>query len=79
MAAQYGWDPKDWMFFSCVPVGQGIIDFPALVGELEKAGYNGLYAVELDYMDPKYKDEDLAVKASIAYLKKLQKDYPHRV
>jgi sugar phosphate isomerase/epimerase len=79
VAAQYGWDPKDWMFFSSVPVGQGIIDFPALVAELEKAGYNGLYAVELDYMDPKYKDEDLAVRASIAYLKKLQKDYPRRV
>ena len=78
VAAQYGWDPKDWMFFACTPVGQGIIDFPALVGELEKAGYNGLYAVELDYMDPVYKDEDLAVKTSIAYLKKLQKTYPRR-
>jgi sugar phosphate isomerase/epimerase len=76
--AQYGWDPKDWMFFSTVPVGQGIIDFPALVGELEKAGYDGLYAVELDYMDPRYKEEDLAVRASIAYLKKLQKTYPVR-
>ncbi len=76
--AQYGWDPKDWMFFSCVAVGDGIIDFPALVGELEKAGYNGLYAVELDYMDPRCKEEDLAVKASIAYLKKLQKTHPRR-
>jgi sugar phosphate isomerase/epimerase len=75
---QYGWDPKDWMFFACTPVGQGLINFPALVGELEKVGYGGLFAVELDYMDPKYKDEDLAVKASIAYLKKLQKTYPRR-
>jgi sugar phosphate isomerase/epimerase len=75
---QYGWDPKDWMFFACTPVGQGLIDFPALVGELEKAGYKGLFAVELDYMDPKYKDEDRAVKASVAYLKKLQRKHPPR-
>ena len=78
VVAQYGWDPKDWMFFSTVPVGKGLIDFPGLVGELEKTGYNGLYAVELDYMDPRYKDEDAAVKASISYLKKLQKRFPRR-
>jgi len=78
VVAQYGWDPKDWTFFSCVPVGQGIIDFPSLVGELEKAGYTGLYAVELDYLDPRHKEEDLAVKASIEYLKKLQRTYPRR-
>ena len=78
VAPQYGWDPKDWMFYATVPVGQGIVNFPGLVEELEKAGYNGLYAVELDYMDPKYRDEDLAVKASIKYLKKLQKRYPRR-
>jgi 3-oxoisoapionate decarboxylase len=76
--AQYGWDPKDWMFFSTVAVGDGIIDFPKLVAELETAGYNGLYAVELDYCDPRYRDEDDAVKKSIACLKKLQKQYPAR-
>ena len=78
ITAQYGWDPKDWMFFSTVAVGDGIINFPALVEELEKGGYNGLYAVELDYLDPRYKDEDTAVKASISYLKKLQKRFPKR-
>jgi sugar phosphate isomerase/epimerase len=78
VAAQYGWDPRDWMFFGTVPVGQGLVNFPALVAELEKSGYNGLYAVELDYMIPLYKDEDLAVRSSIAYLKKLQKTYPRR-
>jgi sugar phosphate isomerase/epimerase len=75
---QYGWDPKDWMFFACTPVGKGLIDFPGLVAELEKVGYNGLYAIELDYMDPVFKDEDLAVKASVAYLKRLQKSFPRR-
>ncbi len=78
ITAQYGWDPKDWMFFSTVPVGAGIIDFPALVAELEKTGYAGLYAVELDFLDPRYGEEDAAVKASISYLKKLQKSWPRR-
>ncbi len=75
---QYGWDPKDWMFFACTPVGKGLINFPALVAELEKVGYTGLFAIELDYMDPVYKDEDLAVQASVAYLKKLQRSYPRK-
>jgi sugar phosphate isomerase/epimerase len=78
VAPLYGWDPKDWMFFACTPVGKGIIDFPALVGEMERSGYNGLFAVELDYMDPKFVEEDRAVKASIAYLKKLQKTFPRQ-
>jgi hypothetical protein len=41
---QRAWDPKDWMFFACTPVGKGLIDFPALVTELEKLGYDGLPA-----------------------------------
>jgi sugar phosphate isomerase/epimerase len=78
VAPLYGWNPKDWMFFACTPVGKGIIDFPALVAEMEKAGYDGLFAVELDYMDPRFIEEDRAVKASIDYLKKLQKSFPRR-
>ena len=75
---QYGWDPKDWMFFACTPVGKGLINFPALVAELDQAGYEGLFAIELDYMDPAYRDEDLAVRSSVAYLKKLRRGLPGR-
>jgi 3-oxoisoapionate decarboxylase len=78
VAALYGWNPKDWMFFACTPVGKGLVDFPGIVAELEGQGYRGLYAVELDYMDPRFKEEDLAVKESIAYLKKLQKSWPKK-
>jgi sugar phosphate isomerase/epimerase len=76
--AVYGGDPKDWMFFACTAVGRGIIDFPALVGEMEKVNYNGLFAVEIDCLHPMHKDEDRAVAESIAYLKKLQRTYPKR-
>jgi 3-oxoisoapionate decarboxylase len=74
----YGANPRDWTFMACTPVGDGLINFPGLVAELEKGGYTGLYAVEIDYMDPAYKDEDAAVAASIAYLKKLQKTWPRK-
>jgi 3-oxoisoapionate decarboxylase len=74
----YGGNPKDWMYFATTPVGKGIVNFPGIVAELERQGYAGLYAVELDYLHPMYKDEDLAVKESISYLKKLQKSYPKK-
>jgi hypothetical protein len=45
---------------------------PALVDELLATGYQGLFAIELDYMDPKYVDEDLAVEQSVRYLQGLQ-------
>jgi sugar phosphate isomerase/epimerase len=51
VTAQYGWDPRDWMFFSTVAVGDGLINFPALVGELEKAGTAGC-TPWAHYMDP---------------------------
>ena len=34
-------DPKDWMYFACTPVGKGMVNFPGLVAELERPGYNG--------------------------------------
>ncbi len=72
VAPLYGVSPKEWYFFASVPVGQGIINMPALVDALLEAGYDGLFAIELDYMDPKYIDEDLAVEQSVKYLQGLQ-------
>jgi sugar phosphate isomerase/epimerase len=71
VAPLYGVSPKEWYFFACVPVGQGIINMPALADALLAGGYQGLFAIELDYMDPKYKDEDLAVEESVRYLQGL--------
>jgi sugar phosphate isomerase/epimerase len=72
VAPLYGVSPKEWYFFACVPVGQGIINMPGLVDELLATGYRGLFAIELDYMDPKYVDEDRAVEQSVRYLQELQ-------
>ena len=73
VAPLYGVSPKEWYFFACVPVGMGIINMPALADTLLTGGYQGLFAVELDYMDPKYPDEDWAVAESVKYLQGLQR------
>jgi sugar phosphate isomerase/epimerase len=67
----YGGNPADWFFWASVPVGKGIIDFPSLLKTLEKNGYDGLLAIEVDYLHPDYPDEDAAVAESVAYLKSI--------
>jgi sugar phosphate isomerase/epimerase len=68
----YGVSPKEWYFFACVPVGQGVINMPALADALLATGYQGLFAVELDYAHPEVTDEDVAVEQSIRYLQGLK-------
>jgi len=68
----YGVSPKEWYFFACVPVGQGVINMPALVDALLATGYEGLFAIELDYAHPDVTDEDVAVEQSVKYLQGLQ-------
>jgi 3-oxoisoapionate decarboxylase len=72
VAPLYGVSPKEWYFFATVPVGQGIVNMPALVDVLLATGYQGLFAIELDYMDPRYVDEDLAVEQSVRYMQGLK-------
>ncbi len=72
IAPIYGADPVEWDFFSSVPVGDGIIDMPALVKTLTGEGYNGLFAIEIDRLHPDYEDEDAALVKSVEYLKKIR-------
>jgi sugar phosphate isomerase/epimerase len=69
---QKGVAADEWYFFSCTPVGDGIVDNGKLVELLAAAGYNGLLAVEIDFLHPDYHgDEDAAVARSVAELKRL--------
>jgi inosose dehydratase len=57
-----------------VPLGQGDVDFKAIVEALDKAGFDGWYVMEQDTILPSEPDGEgpLAdVRASIAYLKSL--------
>jgi 3-oxoisoapionate decarboxylase len=68
----YGVSPKEWYFFACVPVGQGVINMPGLIDALLATGYEGLFAIELDYVHPEVVDEDVAVAQSVKYLQGLK-------
>ena len=62
----------DWFFFSCTPVGDGLVDNQRLAQLLKNAGYEGFLAVEIDFLHPDYKeDEDKAVAASIKELRRI--------
>ena len=60
----------EWYFFSCTPVGDGVVDNVELARLLSKAGYEGFLAVEIDFLHPAYPgDEDAAVEASVKELR----------
>ena len=72
LKVQRGVAPDEWYFFSSVPVGDGLIDNAKLIALLAEAGYQGVLAVEIDFLHPDYNDdEDAAVAKSVAELKRL--------
>jgi len=69
---QKGVAADEWYFFSCTPVGDGIVDNLRLARLLASAGYQGFLAVEIDFLHPDYLgDEDGAVAQSIRQLKRI--------
>ena len=62
-------DPKTFGFWPSVPLGDGLVDIEKVVGFLRQAGYDGLLAIEVDFLHPKYPDEDRAVAASVKHLR----------
>ncbi|MFC7737596.1 sugar phosphate isomerase/epimerase family protein [Roseomonas sp. GCM10028921] len=63
-----------------VPLGQGVVDIPAVLRLLQKAGYQGLLAVEIDYLHPRVgMDEQAALGASMQVLREaLLASWPHQ-
>ena len=63
---------NDWYFFSCTPVGDGLVDNQKLAQLLKDANYEGFLAMEIDTLHPDYNDdEDSAVAKSVKELKKI--------
>ena len=66
--------PTDWFFFSCVPVGRGLVDNLKLAQLLKQAGYKGFLAVEIDQPHPDWANcEEEAVSISVKYLREIAK------
>jgi sugar phosphate isomerase/epimerase len=69
---QKGVAADEWFFFSCTPVGDGMVDNSQLVKELKAVNYPGFLAVEIDFLHPDYHDdEDKAIEQSVQYLKRI--------
>ena len=64
-------DPKTFAFWPSVPLGEGLVDIGQVVGFLRRANYQGLLTVEIDFLHPRYGDEDRAVARSVKHLRGL--------
>ena len=63
-------NPRNPYFWPSVPLGEGLVDIPEVLRLLRQANYTGLLALEIDFLHPKYnEDEDSAVSRSIEYLR----------
>jgi sugar phosphate isomerase/epimerase len=72
LKVQKGVAADEWYFFSCTPVGDGVVDNGKLVRLLAQTGYQGMLAVEIDFLHPDYdNNEDQAVAQSITELRRL--------
>ena len=70
--------PREFSFWPSVPLGKGLIDIPEAFRLLREANFDGLLALEIDYLDPAYgEDVDPAVAESIAYMRGLLQTSPH--
>jgi sugar phosphate isomerase/epimerase len=70
ITAQRG-DPKTFAFWPSVPLGRGLIDVAAILRLLRDAGFDGVLALEIDYLSPLYfgDSEEAAIAESIGWLR----------
>jgi sugar phosphate isomerase/epimerase len=71
LKVQRGVAADEWYFFSCTPVGDGLVDNQRLAQLLVDASYAGFLAVEIDFLHPDYSDEDSAVAQSVRELRRI--------
>ena len=71
LKVQRGVAADEWYFFSCTPVGDGLVDNQRLAQLLADASYAGFLAVEIDFLHPDYSDEDSAVAQSVRELRRI--------
>jgi sugar phosphate isomerase/epimerase len=64
-------NPKEFSFWPSVPLGEGLVDVAEVLASLKRAKYKGLLAVEVDFLHPRYGEEDRAVARSVGHLRSL--------
>jgi sugar phosphate isomerase/epimerase len=72
LATGKGNPATEWRrFWPSAPLGRGIIDLPEALRILRENNYRGALNLEIDFLDPRWPDEDEAVAESITYLRKI--------
>jgi len=72
LATGKGNPATEWRrFWPSAPLGRGIIDLPEVLRILRQNNYRGALNLEIDFLDPRWPDEDEAVAESIVYLRKI--------
>ncbi len=67
-----GVNATEWYFFSCTPVGDGLVDNQKIAQLLYDADYKGFLAVETDSLHPDYENQEFeAVATSVKNLKEI--------
>lgn len=77
VTARRGGSPAErFVFWPSCPVGQGLVDMPAVVEALAEGGFDGALGVELDLLAPRWADrpEEELVAESVSYLRELTKE-----
>jgi sugar phosphate isomerase/epimerase len=78
LKVQRGVPANEWYFFSSAPVGDGVVDNAKLIEKLCRVGFDGILAVETDFLHPDYgNDEHAAVAASVKELRRLVAGFRH--
>lgn len=61
--------PREFGFWPSVPLGEGLIDIPRTLQLLRQHGFDGLLALEIDYLHPRYGSEEEAIGKSLAFMR----------
>ena len=64
-------NPNQFAFWPSVPLGRGLIDFPRAFEALRRNAYQGLLALEIDYLHPGYASDSQAVSDSLIYMRSI--------
>ncbi|MFZ6046795.1 sugar phosphate isomerase/epimerase family protein [Pseudomonas sp. CR3202] len=67
--------PREFGFWPSVPLGEGLIDIPRTLQLLRSHGFNGLLALEIDYLHPAHGTEEEAIAKSLAFMRSVLADH----
>lgn len=65
----YQGSPRAFGFWPSVPLGKGLIDIPRTLQLLAQHGFDGLLALEIDYLHPQHGPLEQAISESLSFMR----------